>query len=271
MRFRSFSTWIILSVMLHLLIAGSVLVYNLAFEETKPPQVAIELVDLSIPPQVVRVRPKEQMKHQIVQQAETKNKSETPPETRFMSVQNQRVERETVAKNRGEFKNAKKTGQKDKPKLSDLTPKFDPLAIKEIQQTENGEGLSQSDDYLKDIQTGEQTMLNTREFRYYTYYSRIRRQLSHHWEPRVREKLTKIFRQGRRIASDKDHVTKLLIVLNHQGVLVKVQVVGASGVHDLDDAATEAFRSAAPFPNPPAGIVESDGYVKIRWDFVLES
>jgi TonB family protein len=124
---------------------------------------------------------------------------------------------------------------------------------------------------LKDIQSGEQTVLNTREFRYYTYYSRIRRQLSHHWEPKVKEKLSRIFRQGRRIASDKDHITKLLIILNPQGELVKVQVVGASGVHDLDDAATEAFRSAAPFPNPPAGIVESDGYVKIRWDFVLES
>ena len=36
-------------------------------------------------------------------------------------------------------------------------------------------------------------------------------------------------------------------------------------------AAIEAFKEAAPFPNPPAGIVESDGTIKIRWDFVLEA
>jgi protein TonB len=40
---------------------------------------------------------------------------------------------------------------------------------------------------------------------------------------------------------------------------------------DLDSAAVEAFRQAAPFPNPPKGMVEADGTIKIRWDFVLEA
>ena len=44
-----------------------------------------------------------------------------------------------------------------------------------------------------------------------------------------------------------------------------------SGVIDLDSAAVEAFREAAPFPNPPKGMVEGDGTIKIRWDFVLEA
>ena len=81
----------------------------------------------------------------------------------------------------------------------------------------------------------------------------------------------RLFRQGRTIASDRDHTTKLLIILSENGSLVNVQVLGESGVHDLDDAALEAFRSAAPFPNPPKGIIEADKTVKIRWDFVLES
>jgi protein TonB len=80
-----------------------------------------------------------------------------------------------------------------------------------------------------------------------------------------------MFRQGRSIASDQDRITKLLIVLNPSGILMKVQVVSDSGVRDLDDAAIEAFKSAAPFPNPPQGIVDPDGTVKIRWDFILES
>ncbi|HPI41531.1 MAG TPA: TonB family protein [Pseudobdellovibrionaceae bacterium] len=53
--------------------------------------------------------------------------------------------------------------------------------------------------------------------------------------------------------------------------MVKVQVIGDSGIQDLDDAAIEAFKAAAPFPNPPKGVVENDGTVQIRWDFVLET
>jgi len=48
-------------------------------------------------------------------------------------------------------------------------------------------------------------------------------------------------------------------------------VIGDSGIQDLDDAAIEAFKAAAPFPNPPKGVVENDGTVQIRWDFVLET
>ena len=50
-----------------------------------------------------------------------------------------------------------------------------------------------------------------------------------------------------------------------------MKVVGESGLHDIDEAALEAFRAAEPFPNPPKGIVEKDGTIKIRWDFILEA
>ncbi len=130
---------------------------------------------------------------------------------------------------------------------------------------------SQTQDYLKDKDKGIETMLNTREFKYYSYYSRIRRQLSEHWEGRVREKILQIYRSGRSIATNRDHITKLLIILNSTGILMNIKILGDSGVRDLDDAAIEAFRSAAPFPNPPRGIIETDGTVHIRWDMVLET
>ena len=74
-----------------------------------------------------------------------------------------------------------------------------------------------------------------------------------------------------RAASEGDKITRVIIILDDRGTLIRVQVVGRSGVTDLDDAAVEAFRAAAPFPNPPKGIVEADGTIKIRWDFVLEA
>ena len=111
----------------------------------------------------------------------------------------------------------------------------------------------------------------TREFIYYSYYQRIRSQIRQFWEPSIRGKVKKIFAQGRSLASEHDHVTRVVITLNKEGALLRVQVVGESGLKDLDDAAVEAFRAAEPFPNPPQGIVENDGTIKINWDFILEA
>ena len=161
-----------------------------------------------------------------------------------------------------------------KPSLKDLTPSFRP-GVPRVESNSlaagGGDGPSATDDHLKDVRTGMQTMLSTREFVYYTYYNRIKDKLRQYWQPKIKEKVERIFRQGRTIASTGDKITKVIIVLDGQGILQKVQVLGPSGVTDLDDAAVEAFRAAAPFPNPPKGIIESDGTIKIRWDFILEA
>src|SRR5690606_8589825 len=108
-------------------------------------------------------------------------------------------------------------------------------------------------------------------FVYYTYYQRIRAQIRQYWEPSIRQKVRRIFAQGRTIASTRDHITRVIIVLDRTGSLKKVQVVGESGVSDLDEAAVDAFRAAEPFPNPPKGLIESDGNIRIEWDFILEA
>lgn len=180
----------------------------------------------------------------------------------------------------------------DKKKPADLTPEetfykdltkkyssqkmFENIERKKAQQQAQNAGgrpgeVSQTSDFLKGKDPGLETLLNTREYKYYTYFNRIRRRLSEHWEPKVKERMNKMFRQGRSIASTEERVTKLLIVLNDAGVLVKVQVLSDSGIHDLDEAAIDAFRAAAPFPHPPKGIVDSEGTIKIRWDFILET
>jgi len=163
---------------------------------------------------------------------------------------------------------------KGKPTLKDLVPSFKPgpppIVSNETAQG-GGEGPSATDDHLKNIATGMQTLLSTREFVYYSYYNRIKDKLRQYWEPKIKEKMERILRQGRTIASSSDRITRIVIILDNKGTLVKIQVVGQSGVQDLDEAAIEAFRAAAPFPNPPKGIVEQDGTIKIRWDFILEA
>lgn len=165
-------------------------------------------------------------------------------------------------------------GIKTKPKLKDLLPDFKPGPARVESQDlaeGGGEGPSATDDHLKNVATGMQTLLSTREFVYYSYYNRIKAKLRQYWEPKIKEKMERILRQGRQIASNSDRITRIVIILDQEGTLVRIQVIGPSGVHDLDEAAIEAFKAAAPFPNPPKGIVEEDGTIRIRWDFILEA
>jgi TonB family protein len=157
------------------------------------------------------------------------------------------------------------------PALKDLTPKFSLTPGPKAPALDENGNPSMTDDHIQNVEKGMQTLLSTREFVYYAYYNRIKDALRQHWEPNVREKVKIIYRQGRTIASSKDRVTQVLVTLNPDGELVKVEVLTQSGVMDLDSAAVEAFRQAAPFPNPPKGMVEADGTIKIRWDFVLEA
>lgn len=238
-------------------------------------------------------RPAPSPRDQIVEQNKRLN-DEVDKDTRFLSAFDQKVIKQTRAEQSGKFNNTalgsnktagskqgeKKitTGDKKKileagelPDLKDLMPKYAMDPGQDGRPSEKNGDPSATDDYLKDVQSGLQTLLSTREFVYYTYYNRIKEALRQHWEPNVREKVKIIYRQGRTIASAKDRVTQVLVTLDAKGELVKIEVLNQSGVVDLDNAALEAFRAAAPFPNPPKGMVEADGFVKIRWDFVLEA
>lgn len=308
MKKNSFFIFLLVSFLIHMFFFGGVTL----FPAPGPKNNVITVEYVSAPKSQDTLREKinpENPLKQIVDQNDKSLNNEESKNAKYLSKNSQTVAKETVARERGEFKNsaAKNPGSMSPPQqISKQIPQqptpapepkmklqhnnqklpFDPLAESKrafkskayeqmaSNQPSNSTGAgdpSRTQDYLKNTELGVETVLNTKEFKYYTYFNRIRRQLSQHWEPKVRDKLTKMFRQGRSIASDQDRITKLLIVLNPSGILVKVQVVSDSGVRDLDDAAIEAFKSAAPFPNPPQGIVDPDGTVKIRWDFILES
>nr|BFD58241.1 hypothetical protein CKG001_03480 [Bdellovibrio sp. CKG001]BFD61672.1 hypothetical protein BdHM001_03530 [Bdellovibrio sp. HM001]BFD65473.1 hypothetical protein HAGR004_04950 [Bdellovibrio sp. HAGR004] len=311
----SFRKYIVLSLALHAIVGAGFYIAGL-FKHEAPLKETVS-IDFLTPDQLQQFAKAEQLAqkkalqvsaNQVVEQSET-SANEEEVDTRFLSAKNQKVAKQTIAAERGQFQNVKKAEPtKSGPKgdgrqktaakseeakkqiAKDLFKGFDANEAMERQKlaeqktglgegrgtgeqnTGTGSETSQSNDYVKDVDRGLETLLNTREFKYYSYYNRIRKQLSQHWEGRVREKLSKMFKEGRSpAATNQDRITKLMIVLNDKGTLVRVQVLSDSGVRDLDDAAIEAFRAAAPFPNPPKGIIEGDGTVKIRWDFVLET
>lgn len=280
---RSLVIFIFLSFLIHIGLATGV--HNFSVEPLLKPQVVeIEYVQ----PQHTAAFKKENQQ-QIVEQQKRIN-DETPEDTKYLSQFNQTVKEQTRAQKTGEFKNTAKSGvqkagetqapQKQSkvqkltkgelPSLKKLMPQYS--ITPKAQNSEQGQAgdPSQTDDHL-DVKTGVQTLLSSREFVYYSYYMRIKQQIRQYWGPTVKEKVKIIYRQGRSIASTSDRVTQVVVILNEKGELEGVQIIGESGVKDLDDAAIEAFRAAAPFPNPPKGIVEQDGRIRIRWDFILEA
>jgi hypothetical protein len=115
--------------------------------------------------------------------------------------------------------------------------------------------VSATDDYLEDVAIGVNTLLNTKEFVFYSFYERIREKLNHTWRLELDNKLEQIFARGQNLNYDRK---------------TKVEVNLDSGGQIKDQAAVNAFRQAAPFPNPPKGMLDNaNDKVSLRWDFVV--
>ncbi len=226
----------------------------------------------------------------IIVESKRGEKVEQAEKDAYLSEATRKVDKEMVAKNRG----------KPVPQAATQTPRMQEQAQDQEQGQEvtlNKLGVSfekilkqgakrqdrpaWSDfaqqfgdafpEYVKGVEEGETTALNTKEFVYFSYYKRIREQLDQAWRPLLRESLFKIFRSGRRLSSESEMTTKTLVTLDKSGEIVKVQVLEESGVRDLDSVAVDAFNKAGPFPNPPTGLVNASGQITIRWDFILRS
>lgn len=127
-----------------------------------------------------------------------------------------------------------------------------------------------NNDYVTDIPLADVTRFNTVEYRHYGFYQRIRNQLELHWGSSLKDKAKRIYKTGRKIASDNDFITNLEVFLDTSGKITGMKIIGTSGVKELDDAAIESFNKAGPFPNPPKDLI-SNGTAVIKWGFVVKS
>jgi TonB family protein len=282
----SFKNFILASILVHISIMGLLLLTsNFQINNKNAETVEISFIDSNELNKIIKPEPVS-----VVETDSTTANNELSENAKFLSEKSNTVKTETRAKTGEKFHNTKKTpkqpqktvvakAQTEKTKPNFFDSGFDAYAAlnkKEAHQQlmQKGSGSSEgstTNDSLENIKDDLITRLNTKEYKYFGYYNRIKNQLNQWWVPKVQQKFTKMIRQGRSIASEENKITKLVITLNDVGNLVNVQVLAESGVRDLDDAAIEAFRSAAPFPNPPKGMVDSEGQIKIRWDCVVES
>lgn len=124
------------------------------------------------------------------------------------------------------------------------------------------EGGGAPNDDLKGVKEGEGTFLNTREWRYASFFNRVKQAVSARWDPNGR------LRAMRRELGLVERQTLLHVTLRPDGSLVEAAVAQSSGIEALDLEAIQAFEKAQPFANPPAALVEH-GAIRFAFGFTI--
>lgn len=118
-----------------------------------------------------------------------------------------------------------------------------------------------------DVEVGARTVMNADRHRFADFFLRVKRDLEVHWDP------AGVYRRndpsGERFGV-KDRYTVLLVTLDPAGALVKMVTSRPSGLDFLDEEARRAFRLAAPFANPPQGLIGKDGNIRFEFGFYFE-
>lgn len=258
--------FIVVSLVLH-----AIFMFAMSQEGASPKALPTNALDIDVVP----LSPQDiaRLKKQIAESSLTK-KADKAVDDAFLGQQTQVVDRQTRARVTAPFQDGRggANGRSEaarQPKLA-----LGSLGVQRNYQPMGnlGPGVpSSTSDYLKDLAPGAETMLNTKEYKYFSYYQRIRKQLEQYWEPGLKQRLKAMFERGRSLAEDHEHATRVLVVLDKEGTITKVLVENTSGLLDLDQSAVDAFNRAGPFPNPPQGMVDNDGTVKVEWEFVLKT
>ena len=266
---KKFIVFIVLSVFVHLLLFT---VKIPTFYDKKSQPLIVERITLP-----------QRDKKQIVDQSQPSKDTTPPKESKYLSKENQSIKEETKAMNVAKTQNSKPSVEVKGQSKTESTPtppkkmlSMSDLGFNKPQPQQPSRKISSysppstTDDYLPDVKPGFETTLNSQEFKYYSYFERIKDRLRMYWEPQLESKMQRVYQQGKEIGEE-DLITKLTIVLNKKGELSKLVIIRNSGIEEVDAAAVKAFELAAPFPNPPTGMVEEDGNVHLTWSFVVQT
>jgi TonB family protein len=122
-------------------------------------------------------------------------------------------------------------------------------------------------DHLKDVDEGDGTFLNTREWKYASFFNRVKQSVGTQWNPNSalmhRDPTGSIY-------GGRDRYTLVHVTLDKNGQVADISIEKSSGLDFLDLEAVESFKRAQPFPNPPSGLLEDDSKVRFSFGFFMD-
>ncbi len=173
---------------------------------------------------------------------------------------------------RSEGSEGKAPGEGDEAKLpAPPAPKFapSPRSIRGDARSDSKTwGEPGTRDKIDDVDEGAATILDTQRYKYASFFNRMKDDIDQYWDPVAR---LKVRDPEGRINGSKTRTTRVMIILNADGSLDKIKLEKSCNVDYLDDEALRAIRSAAPFPNPPQGMLDPrDGKLHVPFGFIVE-
>jgi TonB family protein len=205
---------------------------------------------------------------------------ESEDKLKFLSDKFQRVKEQTQAKINGLTKNRAPTPQaQPQTQTANDTPlrKLDPFAtgpgLRPRPQAKNFQaegGVSTNSGDLDDrIKTGAVTALNTDRYLYYSFFSRATELIYYRWDSAVQAAIPAVSARMAGRGSNDKWTTLVEIWLKPDGEFHSAHVMKESGIPEFDQVATNAFRQARFFPNPPKELVEEDGFIRLKWGLTV--
>lgn len=245
-------------------------------------------------PQVIDVqyvdRATQKNKQSFVTETEQAEPRKTKPDepARFLSKFTKRTSREQVAQKTGPTKNgAPKLTQQRKQKL-DLAPKFKPVVTADQGMTlKTGRKKTTMDiqspaapsqpsfestisEYIPEVEEGFFTALNTDQFTYYAFFSRVSEKVRFKWVRNLRNYIDQLPHVEVNSLAQRPRKTRIEVILDPSGNYLDVIVHESSGRKAIDWAAVSAFQEASPLNHPPQELVGKDGLIRLEYAFFLQ-
>lgn len=123
-------------------------------------------------------------------------------------------------------------------------------------------------DYIENVPEGEKTLLNTKRWRFASFFNRVKRAVAQQWHP------GRVYRRHDptgNIYGFRKRLTVLKVTLDKKGAIKNIVLKKPCGLGFLDDEAVRAFKAAGPFPNPPSRLVDpKTGLITFSFGFLFE-
>ncbi len=289
---RAWILALLAALLLHALALESPWVKLLTHLRPSPPaRVEVQQVD---PTKLDSIRRKwrESEKSLLLQKDKSRSKEEVPPppDARYQSDRNIRVEKEQRARRtdvlpRPGSGSAPKSDSAPRgraapvPPLSHLgvpfrlgkSPRTAPQTAERSKpdthtpETPAGVAQAGADQAILDdkLPEGGENLLNAQESVYYSFFARMYETIGPMWRSRIsgispRPRLER-----------GDYTTQVEVVMDAQGNVLDIKLVRGSGVAEFDQVVAAAGRAAQQFPHPPRGLLGSDGRVHTGWTFTV--
>ncbi len=121
-------------------------------------------------------------------------------------------------------------------------------------------------DHLEDVEEDAATRLNSLQWRYATFFNRIKERIAREWDPQTP---IRRYDPSAVLIGNKQRTTVVEATIDRSGGIVRVKVHQASGVHYLDDEALRALKGSGPFLNPPLALFGEKETFSFNFGFVL--